>query len=91
MVTAVYKLIILCSRANNAEFKIVTVVIFIYSLQPLEFIESLAIQPDYVFKILVVGNSYVGKSSFLMRLCTNAFSQRYASTIGTYVVKVSRQ
>lgn len=51
--------------------------------QPLEFIESLAIQPDYVFKILVVGNSYVGKSSFLMRLCTNAFSQRYASTIGT--------
>ena len=51
-------------------------------IQPLEFIESLAIQPDYVFKILVVGNSYVGKSSFLMRLCTNSFSQRYASTIG---------
>ena len=54
------------------------------SLQPIEFIESLAIQPDYVFKILVVGNSYVGKSSFLMRLCTNAFSQRYASTIGKF-------
>ena len=49
---------------------------------PLEFIESLATQPDYVFKILVVGNSYVGKSSFLMRLCTNAFSTRYSSTIG---------
>ena len=51
-------------------------------MQPLEFIESLATQPDYVFKILVVGNSYVGKSSFLMRLCTNAFSTRYSSTIG---------
>lgn len=49
---------------------------------PLQFIENLATQPDYVFKILVVGNSYVGKSSFLMRLCTNAFSARYASTIG---------
>ena len=24
----------------------------------------------------------MGKSSFLMRLCTNVFSQRYASTIG---------
>jgi len=48
----------------------------------LEFIENLATQPDYVFKILVVGNSYVGKSSFLMRLCTNAFSARYSSTIG---------
>lgn len=49
---------------------------------PLQFIENLATQPDYVFKILVVGNSYVGKSSFLMRLCTNAFSARYSSTIG---------
>lgn len=51
-------------------------------MQPLQFIENLATQPDYVFKILVVGNSYVGKSSFLMRLCTNAFSARYSSTIG---------
>jgi hypothetical protein len=51
---------------------------------PLQFIENLATQPDYVFKILVVGNSYVGKSSFLMRLCTNAFSARYASTIGKH-------
>lgn len=53
-----------------------------FLLQPLRFIEALATQPDYVFKILVVGNSYVGKSSFLMRLCTNAFIQRYSSTIG---------
>ncbi len=41
-------------------------------------------QPDYIFKILVVGNSYVGKSSFLLRLCNNSFSQRYTSTIGMY-------
>jgi hypothetical protein len=55
---------------------------------PLQFIENLATQPDYVFKILVVGNSYVGKSSFLMRLCTNAFSARYSSTIGELIAPV---
>ena len=51
-------------------------------LQPLEFMEQLTAQPDYIFKVLVVGNSYVGKSSYLMRLCNNTFSQRYSSTIG---------
>lgn len=48
----------------------------------LNFIDAPASKPDYVLKILVVGNSFVGKSSFLMRLCVNAFSQRYSSTIG---------
>lgn len=56
--------------------------IVLYLLQPLEFMEILSSQPDYIFKILVVGNSYVGKSSYLMRLCNNSFSQRYSSTIG---------
>lgn len=55
-----------------------------FPLQPLEFIENMSCQPDYIFKILVVGNSYVGKSSFLLRLCNNSFSQRYTSTIGMY-------
>ena len=54
--------------------------------QPIEFIDSLATKPDYVFKILVVGNSFVGKSSYLFRMCNNAFSQRYSSTIGEHCV-----
>lgn len=54
-------------------------------LQPLEFLEILPGQPDYIFKVLVVGNSYVGKSSFLMQLCNHSFSQRYSSTIGKCV------
>ena len=40
------------------------------------------VQPDVTFKILIVGNPFVGKSCFLMRLCTNTFATRYASTIG---------
>ena len=52
------------------------------SVQPLEFVESFVANPDITFKILIVGNPYVGKSCFLMRLCTNSFGTRYASTIG---------
>lgn len=48
----------------------------------MEFLASFSGMPDYVFKILVIGNSYVGKSSYLMRLCNSSFSQRYSSTIG---------
>ena len=51
-------------------------------LQPLEFVESLVVQPDLTFKILIVGNPHVGKSCFLTRLCSNTFTSRYASTIG---------
>jgi ribosome biogenesis GTPase A len=49
---------------------------------PLEFVDSLVVKPDLTFKILIVGNPHVGKSCFLMRLCTNTFAKRYASTIG---------
>ena len=48
----------------------------------MEFVESFVANPDITFKILIVGNPYVGKSCFLMRLCTNSFGTRYASTIG---------
>ena len=53
-----------------------------FLLQPLEFVESLVVQPDLTFKILIVGNPHVGKSCFLTRLCSNTFTSRYASTIG---------
>lgn len=37
---------------------------------------------DFVFKIILIGDSGVGKSSLLSRFCDNVFSDSYISTIG---------
>lgn len=37
---------------------------------------------DYIFKILLVGNSAVGKSSLLMRFAEDLFSESFLPTIG---------
>lgn len=37
---------------------------------------------DFLFKLLVIGDSSVGKSSLLLRFTDNVFHQYYASTIG---------
>ena len=37
---------------------------------------------DYLFKILIIGNSGVGKSCLLLRFAENMFSDNYISTIG---------
>lgn len=37
---------------------------------------------DYVFKVLVLGDSSVGKSSLIKRFHSNVFDQRLATTIG---------
>lgn len=37
---------------------------------------------DYLFKLLLVGESNVGKSSLLLRFADNTFSKSYISTIG---------
>ena len=37
---------------------------------------------DYLFKILLIGSSGVGKSSLLIRYCDDIFSDSYSSTIG---------
>lgn len=37
---------------------------------------------DYMFKILIIGNSSVGKTSFLFRYADDAFSSAFVSTVG---------
>ncbi|XP_066489053.1 EF-hand calcium-binding domain-containing protein 4B [Tiliqua scincoides] len=50
--------------------------------------ESLHFAPDRLFKIVLVGNSSVGKTSFLRQFCENRFSPSTAATVGVdYSVK----
>jgi len=37
---------------------------------------------DYLFKLLIIGPEYSGKSSFVDNICNNHFSQLYEPTIG---------
>lgn len=37
---------------------------------------------DYLFKIVIVGNSSVGKSSILRRFADDSFQESYLATIG---------
>lgn len=37
---------------------------------------------DYLFKILIIGDSNAGKSSLLVRFCDDSFSEGFISTIG---------
>lgn len=38
--------------------------------------------PDSVFKIVLIGDSGVGKTSFLQRFCNNFFKESFSTTIG---------
>ncbi|XP_025028800.1 EF-hand calcium-binding domain-containing protein 4B isoform X6 [Python bivittatus] len=44
--------------------------------------EALRMAPDRIFKIVLVGNSNVGKTSFLKQLCEDRFSPGTAATVG---------
>lgn len=37
---------------------------------------------DYMYKILIVGNSGVGKTAFLTRYCDDTFSPSFVATVG---------
>ena len=37
---------------------------------------------DYLFKLLLIGNSSVGKSSLLLRFSDNVFNENFLPTIG---------
>lgn len=37
---------------------------------------------DYMFKLLIIGNSSVGKTSFLFRYCDDSFTSAFVSTVG---------
>ena len=50
----------------------------------------LIICSDYLFKMLLIGSSGVGKSSLLLRFSDNSYSDNYISTIGVdFVTKVA--
>jgi Ras-related protein Rab-1A len=37
---------------------------------------------DELYKVIIVGNSFTGKSSILLKLCDNTFKEAYLTTIG---------
>ena len=37
---------------------------------------------DYRFKVLIVGNSGVGKTAFMLQYCDKIFTPTYTSTVG---------
>ena len=39
-------------------------------------------QYDYLFKIVIIGNSAVGKSSLLLRFTDDSFNENHLATIG---------
>lgn len=42
----------------------------------------MAAEHDYLYKMLLIGDSAVGKSSLLLRFCDRLFNTTYITTIG---------
>ena len=43
---------------------------------------------DYLFKLLLIGNSSVGKSSLLYRFVDNSWDENFVPTIGVDFVRI---
>lgn len=46
--------------------------------------------PDRLFKIILVGNSSVGKTSLLRRFCDDCFRPGTSATVGMYCIVCNR-
>ncbi|MFX1273400.1 MAG: Rab family GTPase [Promethearchaeota archaeon] len=42
-------------------------------------------KPEYIFKLIVIGDAEVGKSSLILRFTANAFSRSYLPTLGVNI------
>lgn len=46
--------------------------------------------PDFIFKLIIVGDSFTGKTSLLNKSCYNTFEEHYDATIGVdFITKVT--
>ena len=54
---------------------------FFFSFKEIE-----AASPERVFKVVFVGDSGVGKSSFIHQFCSKTFKATFSATIGQYTV-----
>ena len=50
---------------------------------------SSLLEYDYLFKILLIGNSSVGKSSLLLRFVDQTYNEKFEPTIGVDFVRTS--
>lgn len=57
---------------------------FLLNLHAVSQEEGAASPPDRLFKIVLVGNSSVGKTSMLRRFCDDAFHPGTSATVGTH-------